>query len=315
MSNTSFEIVIVGGGCAGLTAAIYTSRGFLSTCVVSGSTSGGQLMITTDVENFPGFPKGVKGPELIERMRSQAEKFGAEFMDYDVDYVEKTGEDSFKAVLENGSVLEAKALIIATGASAKWLGLESEERLKGRGVSVCATCDGPFFKDKVTAVVGGGDAAMEEALFLSKFSPKVYVLVRRDKENLRASKIMQDKAFRTRKIEFLFNTEVKEILGEKVVEGLILHDNIKREDTKLDGVKGLFIAIGHKPNTDFLQGFLDLDRKGYVIVHEGTKTSVGGVFVAGDVADYKYRQAVSAAGFGCMAALDAEKYISDLQTQ
>jgi thioredoxin reductase (NADPH) len=308
--SADFDVIILGGGPAGLTAAVYTSRAHLKTFVVAGNPAGGQLMETTDVENFPGFPEGIQGPQLISEMRKQAERFGAEFKNENTVKVSGSVKEGFEVETDGGSKIRSKSLIVATGASAKWLGLESEQRLRGKGVSACATCDGFFFKDKVVAIVGGGDASMEEAVFLTKFAKKVYVLVMETKEAMVASKIMQERALSNEKIEFMFNTEVKEVLGEVKVEGLKIVNNKTKEESVLSDVGGLFIAIGHKPNTDFLKGFVDLNEIGYMKVTENTKTSVEGVFAGGDVADYRYRQAVTAAGLGCMAALDVEKFLT-----
>ncbi|RJR27843.1 thioredoxin-disulfide reductase [candidate division WWE3 bacterium] len=304
-----FDIIIIGGGPAGLTAAIYTSRAFLKTAVIAGNPPGGQLMLTTDVDNFPGFPDGIVGPDLISSFRVQAEKYETFFLDENT--VKISGEPgNFVVTTDSGQTLQSKAVIVATGASAKWLNLESEQRLRGKGVSACATCDGFFFKGQTIAVVGAGDAAMEEATFLTRFANKVLVLVRGTKETMRASKIMRQRAFDNPRIEFLFNTEVSEVLGDTVVAGLRVKDNLTGEEKTLDNVTGLFVAIGHKPNTDFLKDFVELDHVGYVKITDNTRTSKEGVFVAGDVSDFRYRQAVTAAGFGCMAALDAEKYLS-----
>ncbi|MDC0449096.1 thioredoxin-disulfide reductase [bacterium] len=305
------DVLILGGGPAGLTAAIYTSRASLKTMIIAGNPPGGQLTTTTDVENFPGFPEGVMGPELISKFREQAQRFGTQFVDENVVEISGDGTNGFEVVTDEGNKYSGKCVIIATGASAKWLGLESEQKLRGKGVSACATCDGFFFKDKVVGVVGGGDAAMEEATFLTKFAPKVYVFVRGTKENLKASKFMQDRAMSNPKIEFLYNTEIKEVLGEDSVEGLKIINNQTNQESTLDDVQGLFVAIGHKPNTEFLDGFIDLGRFGYIEVTDNTKTTKEGVFVGGDAADYKYRQAVTAAGYGCMAALDAEKFLAE----
>ena len=307
----TYDVLILGGGPAGLTAAIYTSRAFLKTLVIAGNPPGGQLTTTTEVENFPGFPEGITGPELINNFREQAKRFDTEFIDDNVTKISGDAKTGFEITLSDGSTYQGKCVIIATGASAKWLGLESEQKMRGKGVSACATCDAFFFKDKVTAIVGGGDAAMEEATFLTKFSPKVYVLVRGAKKDLKASKIMQERAMSNDKIEFLYNTEVKEVLGEDSVSGLSVINNRTNEENTLDDVQGLFIAIGHKPNTDFLEGFIDLGKMGYVEVTDNTRTSQEGVFVAGDVADFRYRQAITAAGFGTMASLDAEKYLAE----
>lgn len=298
------DVVIIGSGPAGLTAAIYASRALLRTLVVAGRTPGGQLMITSDVENFPGFPDPILGPDLMVRMREQASRFGTEFLDDDV-----TAVDFKKYPLEveaGGEKYTARSVIIATGASALWLGLESEKKFMGKGVSGCATCDGAFFKNVPLAVVGGGDSAMEEALFLTKFASHVTVIHRRDR--LRASPIMAKKASEHPKISFIWNSVVKEITGDKSVNGVIIEDVNTHKTTKLD-VKGVFVAIGHRPNTDIFKGQLPLDEKGYIILKEGTYTGVKGVFAAGDVHDHRYRQAITAAGWGCMAALDAQRFL------
>ena len=303
-----YDVIILGGGPSGLTAAIYTSRAKLNTLVLAGNPAGGQLMWTTEVENFPGFVEGIMGPDLISNMRKQAERFEAQFKDENVLSISGSYDENFILKTDSGSEYVGKSIIIATGASAKWLNIESEQRLRGKGVSACATCDGFFFKNKTVAIVGAGDAAMEEAMYLTRFANKVYSLVRGPKEEMRASKIMQEEAFANEKIEFLFNTEVKEVLGENTVTGLKLLNNKTNEESSLD-VNGLFIAIGHNPNTKFLEGLIALEPNGYIKVMDNTKTSVEGIFVSGDVGDYRYRQAISAAGLGCMAALDVEKYL------
>jgi thioredoxin reductase (NADPH) len=302
----SFDVIVVGSGPAGLTAAIYSTRSNLNTLVVAGAEAGGQLMLTTDVDDFPGFPQGIQGPELMGRMRQQAERLGAKVINEDVTKVELS-ERPFK-IVAGSSEYKAGSLIIATGASAKWLGLESEQKLIGRGVSACAVCDGPFFKGKKVAVVGGGAAAIREALFLAKLASHVYVVHRRDQ--LRAFQALQDRAHAVKNIEFVWNSVVNEVLGENKVEGVQIKD-VKSEKSKKLELNGLFIAIGHKPNTDFLKGQLDLDKKGYIVVKDKSKTSVPGVFAAGDVHDYRYQQAVTAAGAGCMAAMDAEEFLED----
>lgn len=314
MNNKVYDAIILGGGPAGLTAAIYSSRAHLDTLVLAGNPPGGQLMLTTDVENFPGFPEGVQGPDLINGMRKQAERFGAETHDDNVLSISGCSHKNYCVKTESGKEYVGKTVIVATGASAKWLNLDSEQRLRGKGVSACATCDGFFFKDKIVAVVGGGDASMEESTFLTRFATKVYVLVRKDKESMKASKIMQKKANDNPKIEFMYNTEVKEVLGDQLVEGLtILNNATNKEDTlKVDG---LFVAIGHKPNTGYFKEFIDLDELGYAKSHNDTLSNKEGVFIAGDVHDRKYRQAITAAGFGCMAALDAERYIAEFSDE
>jgi thioredoxin reductase (NADPH) len=301
-----YDVIIIGSGPAGFTAATYTSRARLKTLMIAGSLWGGQLMLTTEVENFPGFEEGILGPDLMEKMRKQAERFGTEIMfeeATDVDFSSKP----FKVKL-GGRVFEGQSVIIATGASEKWLGLESEARLRGRGVSTCATCDAAFFKDKKTVVVGGGNAALDEALALTKFAHHVTVIHRRDE--LRATKILQERALENNKISFLWDTVVQEILGKEKVEGVRLK-NVKTGEESEMATDAVFIAIGHKPNTDIFRGKIDLDIRGYITVHEATKTSVEGVFVAGDAGDHRYRQAVTAAGSGCKAALDVEKYLED----
>lgn len=298
------KIIIVGSGPAGLTAALYSARANLNPLVIAGFQWGGQLMLTSDVENYPGFPEGVMGPELMNLMRKQAERFGAEFIDDDVTKVDFS--NNHLKVIVGDQIYEGHAVIIATGANAKWLGLESEKKLVGKGVSSCATCDGAFFKNKNVVVVGGGDSAMEESLFLTKFVSKLTVVCRRDK--LRASKIMQERALRNEKISFIWDSEVVDVLGEEKVIGVSIK-NIKTGETTELSADGLFLAIGHEPNTKFLNGQIDLDEKGYIIRKNWTQTNVEGVFVAGDVYDFRYRQAVTAAGSGCESAMDAEKYL------
>lgn len=313
MSEQIYDVLILGGGPSGLTAAIYSSRASLKTLVLAGQPSGGQLILTSEVENFPGFPKGVLGPDLVLLFRDQAKRFGSEIVDENVAKISGSKEEGFILETNTNKKYRGRSVIVATGASARWLNLPSEQRLIGKGVSACATCDGFFFKNKITAVVGGGDASLEDATFLTKFSPKVYVIVRGSKEGMRASKYMQNKAFSNSKIDLLFNTEVLEVLGEKLVEGLKIVNNKTNVESVLGDVKGLFVAIGHTPNTSFLTGFVELGKMGYVVVTDNTKTSKEGVFVSGDVSDYKYRQAVTAAGLGCMAALDAEKFLATLE--
>jgi len=306
MSNVIRNVIIIGSGPAGLTAAIYAARADLKPLVIEGSQTGGQLTITTDVENYPGFPDGIMGPELVMDMKRQAERFETEFVSGDV-----TSVDFSKPpfTINTGNVsYRAKTVIIATGASARWIGIESEVRLRGSGVSGCATCDGFFFKGKDVVVVGGGDTAVEEAIFLTKFADRVSIVHRRDQ--LRASKIMQDKASKNDKLSFIWDSVVEDILGVDVghVTGIRLK-NVKSgavTDVPCDGV---FVAIGHTPNTRVFEEQIDLDEKGYIVLKERTLTNVPGVFAAGDVADPYYRQAITAAGMGCMAAIDAERYL------
>ncbi len=304
------KVVIVGSGPAGLTAAIYTSRADLSPLMIEGMERGGQLMLTTDVENYPGFPDGILGPELMEGFRKQAERFNTRIMSYNVTKVDFS-QRPFKLWVED-DLYEAETVIISTGASARWLGLESETRLRGHGVSACATCDGFFFRGKEIAVVGGGDSAAEEALFLTKFASKVYVIHRRDE--LRASKIMANRVLQHEKIEVIWDTVVEEVLGDDLVTGLSIRNRVTDEVSELP-VEGLFLAIGHTPNTKIFEGHLDLDDQGYIIIGENTMTSVPGVFAAGDVTDHVYRQAITAAGMGCQAAIDAERWLDAMQEQ
>jgi len=307
MATEHRKVVIVGSGPAGYTAATYAARAELSPLVIAGIQFGGQLMLTTDVENYPGFPDGVTGPEMMELFQKQAERFGTEVLLEDADEIE-LGEKPFR-VRTASRVVTADAVILATGASARWLGLESETRLQNRGVSACATCDGALFRNKPMAVVGGGDTALEEALFLTRFATKVTLIHRRDQ--LRGSKIMQERAFAHDKIDFAWNSEVDEVIGEEYVTGVRLRDvtNGKKRDLP---VEALFIAIGHQPNTGVLKGQVDLDDVGYVRVAPGsTRTSIEGVFACGDVMDPVYRQAVTAAGSGCMAAIDVERWLAE----
>jgi thioredoxin reductase (NADPH) len=300
------DVIILGSGPAGLTAGVYAARAHLTPLIVDGHEPGGQLTLTTMVENFPGFPEGLLGPDLIRSMRQQAERFGAEFRQGAVTAVE-LGRPPFRITID-GMVEECRALIIATGASAKMLGLPSERPLIGHGVSTCATCDGFFFQDQEVMVVGGGDSALEEALFLTKFAKRVTLIHRRDK--LRASKIMQEKAFANPKIAFLWDSvpeEILDVMQQKVIAVRVR--NLKTGAVTERAVDGIFVAIGHTPNTAVFQGLLEMDAVGYIATHDGTKTSVPGVFAAGDVQDHVYRQAITAAGSGCMAAIDAERFL------
>ena len=300
------NVTIIGTGPAGLTAAIYAARANLSPLCVEGEQPGGQLTITSDVENYPGFAEPVMGPDLMVAFRAQAERFKTRFSTGNIQEVDLS-KRPFSLKLADGSTIQTKTLIIATGASAKWTGLASETRLRGKGVSACATCDGFFFRGMDVAVVGGGDTAMEEATFLTRFAKSVTVIHRRD--TLRASKIMQEKAFNNPKIKFIWDSEVIEVLGEQTVTGIRIQ-NIKTKETKELPFQGFFLAIGHEPNTKVFSGKLKQDETGYLIVQPGsTRTNVPGVFAAGDVADHVYRQAVTAAGTGCMAAMDAERFL------
>jgi thioredoxin reductase (NADPH) len=299
------NVVIIGSGPAGLTAAIYAARANLSPLLIEGLQAGGQLTTTTEVENYPGFAHAIMGPDLMKEMRAQAERFGTTFLQGDVTRVDLK-KQPFTITIEGEEPVETKTLIIATGASAQYLGLPNEKRLLGHGVSACATCDGFFFKNKALVVVGGGDAAMEEANFLTRFASRVHIVHRRDK--LRASKIMQDRAMKNEKISFVWNSSVEDVLGDQVVTGVRLKNHVTGKTSELP-CSGVFVAIGHKPNTDLFKGQIELDTKGYILTKHGTATSVPGVFAAGDVQDAKYRQAVTAAGSGCMAAIDAERFL------
>ena len=299
------NVVIIGSGPAGLTAAVYAARANLSPLLIEGWQSGGQLTTTTEVENYPGFAKGIMGPELMKEMRSQAERFGTEFLTGEVTGVDFS-QRPFTIIVEAEQTIHTKTVIVATGATAIQIGVKNEARLTGHGVSTCATCDGFFFKGKELIVVGGGDSAMEEATFLTKFATKVSIVHRRDK--LRASKIMQDRAVKNEKITFVWNSAVEDILGGDVVTGVRLKNLVTDKATELP-CAGVFVAIGHRPNTALFGGQVDMDAKGYIRTTHGTATNVPGVFAAGDVQDSVYRQAVTAAGSGCMAAIDAERFI------
>ena len=304
------KVVIIGSGPAGLTAALYAARANLKPLLIEGLEAGGQLMLTTMVDNWPGFRDGIMGPDLMAEMRAQAERFGTEIVQGNVASVD-VNKRPFTLRMSDGQTITTEALIIATGASARWLEIGSDRKLSGHGVSTCATCDGYFFRGKPIAVVGGGDSAMEEAIYLTKFASKVTVIHRRD--TLRASKIMQDKAFANPKIEFIWDSEVVDVndLEKGEVTGVVVQ-NLKTGVKTQIPLDGVFIAIGHTPNTALFKGQIDLDSTGYIVTHGGTKTNIAGVFAAGDVQDHVYRQAVTAAGSGCMAAIDAERYLEGL---
>ena len=305
-ADTIYDTIIIGSGPAGYTAAIYTSRANLHVLMFQGFESGGQLMITSDVENYPGFEDAILGPDLMDRFEAQARRFGTEMIAADVTRVDFSRRP-FTVFTDEGAY-RSRSIIISTGASAKWLGLPGEQRLQGRGVSGCATCDGPFFRNKEIAVVGGGDSAMEEALFLTKYASKVHLLHRRD--SFRASKIMQERVRKNEKITIHSNVAVEDVLGGQSVEGLVLRDLLTGASETLP-VQGFFVAIGHHPNTGIFKGILDTDEVGYLKAYENTMSSVPGVFIAGDVADHRYRQAVTAAGDGCRAAIDAERWMEE----
>lgn len=303
----SYKVIIIGSGPAGLTAAIYAARAELKPLLIAGGVYGGQLMLTTDVGNYPGFVEDIKGPELIERMLQQAKRFGTEVLLSDALRVDFS-KYPFHVWTDEQEYL-AEAVIVATGASAKWLGLPAEERLRGKGVSGCATCDGFFFKDKKVVVAGGGDVAMEDSNFLTKFASEVTVIHRRD--TLRASKILQSRAFKNPKMKFIWDSEIIDILGQDEVNGVKIR-NLKTGQEQELATDGVFVAIGHEPNTKFLQGSgLELDEKNYVVPRDGSRTNIEGVFVAGDVHDHVYRQAITAAAAGCRAAIDAERWLSE----
>jgi thioredoxin reductase (NADPH) len=298
------KVIIIGSGPAGLTAAIYAARANLEPIVIGGYAPGGQLMITSDVENFPGFPEGIQGPELMQKFREQAERFGTKFVDVDTEAVDFSARP-FRVIADKIEYT-ADSVIVATGASALWLGLDNETRLRGRGVSACATCDGFFFRGKKVAVVGGGDTALEEATFLTRFASEVVLLHRRDR--FRGSKIMQERALQHPKIDVRWNTEIADVLGADKVEGLRLRSTADGSEQD-EMMEGLFVAIGYKPNTDVFRDWLEVDDKGYLVVTDETHTRIDGVFIAGDVHDHRYRQAVTAAADGCKAAIDAERWL------
>ncbi|MCB0414137.1 MAG: thioredoxin-disulfide reductase [Bdellovibrionales bacterium] len=304
MSNVE-NVIIIGSGPAGLTSAIYTARANLNPLMIEGYEAGGQLMITNDVENYPGFADGITGPELMQVTRKQAERFGTRFITANVTKVDFSVRP-FKVWVGNDEY-QAKSIVISTGASAKYLGLDSEKAFMGKGVSACATCDGAFFRDMNVCVIGGGDTAMEEANFLTRFAKKVWLIHRRD--SFRASKIMADRVMNNEKIEILYNSELKEVRGEKLVSSIVIYNNKTKEDIELP-MEGVFIAIGHQPNTKIFKDQLDLNETGYIVTQpKSSYTNVDGVFAAGDVQDHVYRQAITAAGSGCMAAIDAERWL------
>jgi len=303
------DVVVVGTGPAGWTAALYTARADLDPLIFMGPEPGGQLTTTTDVENYPGFPEGLLGPEMMDRFQDQAERFGTESRYGTVTHVDFR-ERPYRLLVDGETPIYAQTVIISTGASARYLGLENEQRLIGKGVSACATCDGSFFRGETVAVVGGGDSAMEESTFLTKFAEKVYVIHRRDE--LRASEIMQQRAFENDKIEFIWDTEVVDVLGEDAVEGIEVINNSTGETHVMDDVTGFFLAIGHTPNTGPFEGWVEMDEDGYILTEaDSTYTNVPGVFASGDAQDHVYRQAVTAAGTGCKAAIDAERWLSE----
>src|SRR5262245_1642862 len=304
----TYEVIIIGSGPAGYTAGVYTSRAKLNTLLISGSLPGGQLMTTSEVENYPGFPNGIFGPELMMNMRQQAERFGAKLLDDEV--VEVDFKKRPFGIRTHGQEFRSESVVICTGASPRKLGLRAEQEFAGKGISYCATCDGPFFKGEDIAVVGGGDTAIEEATFLTKFGKSVKIIHRKD--FLRASKILQEKAFENPKIDFVWDNVVSDISGNKKINSISVR-NLKTGEERRIPVGGLFVAIGHEPNTSIFKGQLELDDRGYIVLTRNTRTSVEGVFAAGDVHDYRYRQAITAGGFGCMAALDVEKWLVEIR--
>ncbi len=307
------KVLIIGSGPAGYTAAIYAARAGLNPVLYTGSQPGGQLTITSDVENYPGYPDGIMGPQMMMDFQRQAERFGTQVRNGMITKAEFEAGGMHKVVVDDSFMIEAEAVIVATGASAKWLGLEAEQRLNGKGVSACAVCDGFFFRGKDVAVVGAGDTACEEASYLSKLCNKVYMIVRRDE--MRASKIMQKRVMSAPNIEIIWNSVTEEILGSEQVEGIRIK-NTQTGELRDIPVQGFFVAIGHKPNTDIFKGILDMDENGYLITEKGsTRTNVAGVFACGDAQDHIYRQAVTAAGTGCMAALDAERYLAQKEVE
>jgi len=307
-AGKTFDVVIIGSGPAGLTAALYTARANLAPIVFEGPEPGGQLTTTTDVENYPGYPDGVMGPQMMEDFRNQAKRFGADCRWGMVTELDTTARP-FRLVVDEEHTLHAKAVIVATGASAKWMGLPNEQRLRGKGVTACATCDGAFFRNQHVVVIGGGDTAMEEATYLTRFASKVTLVHRRNE--FRASKVMQQRVFDHPKIEIAWNSTVDDVLGDMVVQGVRLKDTVTGETRVLEDVTGVFLAIGHKPNTDLFKGVLDMDENGYLVTTgKSTYTNIDGIFACGDVQDHVYRQAVTAAGSGCAAAIDAERWLA-----
>ncbi|KKP47478.1 MAG: Tthioredoxin reductase [Candidatus Woesebacteria bacterium GW2011_GWA1_33_30] len=308
MQDTIWDTAIIGSGPAGLTAGVYTTRGAASTIILGGDVWGGQLMLTSTVDNFPGFPEGVMGPDLMEKMKKQTIRFGAQFVPQNVTKVDFFVRPFVLTV--DGSQFTAHSVIIATGAETKWLGVPGEKELIGRGISSCAPCDAPFFKDKYVIVIGGGDSAMEEALVLTKYAEKVTIIHR--KSEFKASKVMQEKVFANSKINVIWDSEVVEVKGKIKIEEIIIK-NVKKEETKTVKLDGMFVAIGHDPSSQIFKGLIDLDEKGYVVPKEGSKTNIEGVFVSGDVHDHTYKQAITAAGYGCMAAMDCLNYLTELK--
>jgi thioredoxin reductase (NADPH) len=308
MQDTIWDTAIIGSGPAGLTAGIYTTRGALSTIIVGGSSWGGQLMLTSEVDNFPGFPEGIMGPDLMENMKKQAVRFGAEFVQSNVTKVDFNNKP-FKLFVDE-KVIQAKSVIIATGAETKWLGVKGEKELIGRGISSCAPCDAPFFKEKYVLVVGGGDSAMEEALVLTKYASKVTIIHR--KSEFKASMAMQEKVFANEKINVVWDTEIEEIVGNQKLESVKRRNSKTNETTEIKA-DGLFVAIGHNPTSELFKDLITLDEKGYIVPQNGSKTNIEGVFVSGDIHDHTYRQAITAAGYGCMAGMEVVNYIADLK--
>lgn len=306
MHDKIWDVAIIGSGPAGLTAGIYTTRGALSTVIVGGSLWGGQLMLTSEVDNFPGFKDGIMGPLLMENMKAQALRFGAEFIQANVTSVDFSNRPFTLSV--NDKKITANSVIIATGAETKWLNVKGEKELIGRGISSCAPCDAPFFKEKYVLVIGGGDSAMEEALVLTKYANKVTIIHR--KSEFKASKAMQEKVFANKKIDVIWDSEVEEVIGEQKLESIKIKNNKTHESTEIK-VDGLFVAIGHDPTSEIFKGLITLDEKGYIVPTVGSKTNIEGIFVSGDIHDHIYKQAITAAGYGCMAGMDCLKYLSE----